>query len=507
MGIKKHTISFQIIFFILFFLEVFPVWYFTYFPTHDGPAHIYNSYVLKSFFTEMPPRLDEYFKLNALPFPNWASHPFMATLMLIFSPLVAHKIFLTFIIILFPLSIFYFLESVKQGTSIYVLLGFLFNYHFMLHIGFYNFALSAPFYFFTVGYFWKHKGNFDIKKIMVLTFLFLATYFCHMITFVLLMLSVTLLVCTSQYRNPERLLRYLAGLVPFYLIMVIFILQFTIGEQKEYFTTRHWLGYFFDIRSLVYHTNTHLFITRSLIVMIAILFIVTIYRITYKKKTARSEYHFLILALFLTGLYFVLPGRLASGAMLNDRVHFFIFLVLLPFLHEDFSKAVRSMLVALMILLCIGHIAISYRYYYILNKGLQEFTSGRHLIENNKTILALSSDWWNYDETEVHYLEPFVQAANYYCLGTGGVNLGNYEAQFDYFPINWKKKHTGKIDYVIAWKLENDITLSTDAEGGTVHKIDLLALRRSLDSEYDLIYSSGKNLKLYRHKSLAHQGR
>jgi len=45
MGIKKHTVSFQIIFFILFFLEVLPVWYFTHFPTHDVPAHIYNSYV------------------------------------------------------------------------------------------------------------------------------------------------------------------------------------------------------------------------------------------------------------------------------------------------------------------------------------------------------------------------------------------------------------------------------------------------------------------------------
>ena len=33
----------------------------------------------------------------------------------------------------------------------------------------------------------------------------------------------------------------------------------------------------------------------------------------------------------------------------------------------------------------------------------------------------------------------FVNGSSYYCLENGGINLGNYEVQFDYFPINFKE--------------------------------------------------------------------
>ncbi|MCX8044165.1 MAG: hypothetical protein N3B18_08575 [Desulfobacterota bacterium] len=191
--------------------------------------------------------------------------------------------------------------------------------------------------------------------------------------------------------------------------------------------------------------------------------------------------------------------------LLNDRVNFFIFLVVLPFFTEDFSQQVKKALVTFLVVACIAHIGITYRYYYYLDKGLKEFTSARHLIKPNSTVLALSSDWWSY-EIDVHYVEPFVQAVNYYCLNNGCVNLGNYEAQFDYFPVNWNKKHSGPIDYIIAWKLTTGGSVwSTDFERGGWQNIDLRALRRSLKTDYDLVYSSGKNLKLYQHKSLRKQ--
>lgn len=502
---KGYSPAMRILFAAFFIIELFPIWFFTYFPSHDGPSHIHNAYVLKSFFTGTPPLIAEYYKLNAFPFPNWSSHPFMAICMLFVSPLIAHKILLTVILILFPLSILYFLDATKQKGSLYAVLGFLFNYHFMLHFGFYNFSLSAPFYFFSLGYYWKHKDSFTAKKMVVLTCLFLITYFCHMITFTVLMCSMVLLVITSQHRHPAKLLKHLVGLTPFLIVMVAFTLQFSYGERREFFSKKHWIGYFFDIGSLIYYTNEHFFITRPLIVILGIVFVLSVYKVLSGEKPAEPGIHFLIIALFLASLYFILPWRLASGALLNDRVNFFMYLVALPFFEEIFSKFWRRLLITCMVLLCIGHIAISYRYYYILDKGLREFTSGTQFIEPNHTVLALSSDWWSY-EVDIHHLEPFVQAVNYYCLNNGCVNLGNYEAQFDYFAVNWKKKHSGPIDYVIAWKLTSGGSIwSTDFEAGGWQNIDLRGLRRSLKTDYDLIYFSGKNLKIYRHKRLQKQ--
>ena len=69
---------------LLIVLHILPLWVFKYFPSQDGPAHVYNSYVLSAFHDEDPTRLREYYKLNLTLFPNWSSHAFMSVLMHIF---------------------------------------------------------------------------------------------------------------------------------------------------------------------------------------------------------------------------------------------------------------------------------------------------------------------------------------------------------------------------------------------------------------------------------------
>ena len=132
----------RILIFVLLILHILPLWIFTYFPSQDGPAHIYNAYVLKTFQdTEESAFMREYYTLNLALFPNWFSHAFMMALMYIVPPLVAEKILLSLIIVLFPLSLFYFLDAVNKGKNLYGFLGFLFSYNYLLHMGFYSFSI------------------------------------------------------------------------------------------------------------------------------------------------------------------------------------------------------------------------------------------------------------------------------------------------------------------------------------------------------------------------------
>ena len=41
-----------------------------------------------------------------------------------------------------PLVFLYFLRSIDPENTFYAWLGFLFSYHYLLHMGFYNFAFS-----------------------------------------------------------------------------------------------------------------------------------------------------------------------------------------------------------------------------------------------------------------------------------------------------------------------------------------------------------------------------
>ena len=102
---RKHYKTILISAFLI--LHILPIWLFTYFPSQDGPAHIYNAYVLKSFHDfEEGKLMRQYYQLNLTLFPNWFTHAFLALCMYVVSPLFAEKILLSLIVTSFLFSIF-----------------------------------------------------------------------------------------------------------------------------------------------------------------------------------------------------------------------------------------------------------------------------------------------------------------------------------------------------------------------------------------------------------------
>ena len=125
----------------LLVIHLLPVWCFQYFPTQDGASHIYNAYVLKEYQNHENYRLREVYKLNTTFFPNWTSHALLVVLMYVFPPIVCEKIVLTLCIGRLPLSLFYFLNGVQKKNAVFGLVGFIYAYNYLLHMGFYNFVL------------------------------------------------------------------------------------------------------------------------------------------------------------------------------------------------------------------------------------------------------------------------------------------------------------------------------------------------------------------------------
>ena len=181
----------HIIIIALLVIHLLPIWMFKYFPSHDGPSHIYNAYVLKEYHKHENYKIREVFKLNSTLFPNWTSHALMALLMYVFPPILCEKILLTLCIALLPLSLFYFLNAVDRDRTIFGLLGFMYAYNIFLYTGFYNFVLSMSMFFFTLGYWWKHKDRMSPTNIGIMYVLLLGTYFCHYQSYFQLVLSLS----------------------------------------------------------------------------------------------------------------------------------------------------------------------------------------------------------------------------------------------------------------------------------------------------------------------------
>ena len=106
----------------------------------------------------------------------------MAGSMFVVPPLIAEKILLTFCILGVPLAFLYFQRSVDPANDCYVWLGFLFSYHYLLHMEFYNFSLSFALLFVIVGYWWRHRLTMTVKRIGGLYLMLVLLYLCHIVS-------------------------------------------------------------------------------------------------------------------------------------------------------------------------------------------------------------------------------------------------------------------------------------------------------------------------------------
>ena len=508
---------------VLMVIHLLPVWGFKYFPTQDGASHIYNAYVVKEYHNHENYRLREVYKLNPTLFPNWTSHALLALLLYIFPPLVCEKIVLTLCIGLLPLSLFYFLNGIAKKNIVFGLVGFLYAYNYLLHMGFYNFVLSMSLFFFTLGYWWRVKDNLRVTNMVVLYILLLATYFTHYHSYALLIMSLTFFALYGSvydvlqkvwgYKETSQppmdrfrvsivkfkpTLIFLIGLIPAYIILFSYYFYLTNthgsdGDHKGF----EWLNdYFFSMKSLVSFRDDHVLIGRVLLVFFATAFVLTVInRIRQYHHSESNEQGertwtrvvtqmdgFLIMAVFITAMYFIAPWSGYSGGWINDRFHLYIFLVLLPFFAINLHRHINYAVAGIIIALSLWHLGYNVHTYTLLNRDITNALSLDGMDEKDTILMSEPGEWGGFSDSlgfEPKYVEPFGHIECLLAVKKGIAYLDNYEANTDHFPLQYKQKEL-PADFAIIWRTEYD-----DVAG--------------LEQEYDLIDTNDYN-RLYRRK-------
>src|SRR4051794_40984956 len=70
------------------------IWIVPGFTTQDGPAHVYNAWILADSFSSHS-SYDPYFEVRWQPLPNWAGHLALAALFQVVSPRAADRILMS----------------------------------------------------------------------------------------------------------------------------------------------------------------------------------------------------------------------------------------------------------------------------------------------------------------------------------------------------------------------------------------------------------------------------
>ena len=521
----------QIIIIALLVIHLLPVWIFAYFPTQDGASHIYNSYVLKEYHKHENYRLREVYELRLTLFPNWTSHAFLALLMYVFPPIICEKILISICIGLLPLSLFYFLNNVQKAQTLFGLVGFIFAYNYLLHMGFYNFVLSMSLFFFTLGYWWKHRVKLTLTNIGVMYVLLIATYLTHYQSYATLMMALTFfsvflslceaLFMTWGYREisgdngrtlPSSLKRFVGKLKPAFLFLVTMLPAYFI--MISYFLDRprragghkgfEWLKeYFFSMKSLVSFRDEHILIGRVLLVVFAIAFLLTLIdRVrnvyTFRRSSESDDTNerlwtrivnsrdvFLLLAIILTVMYFTFPWVGYGGGWINDRIHLYIFLVFLPFFSIGLHKYIKYATAGIIIALSLWHLGYNVQTYYLLNKDIGNAISSAGMLEKH-TILTSRPEEWNGPSDSLgwkpKYVAPFGHTECLLAVNNGIAYLMNYEAKTDHFPVRFRERDysaeslAGKrwktpftADHLILWRTEYDKTEELEDDFEPIH--------------------------------------
>ena len=513
---KVRRLSVQhIVIIVLLVIHVLPTWLFKYTGTQDGPAHVHNAHILKVYHNHENYILREVHERNPTLFPNWTSHVFMAALMYIFPPLVCEKIFFSLCIGLLPLSLFYLLNGIQKSKILFCLVGFIFAYNYLLHMGFYNFALSVSLFFFAIGCWWRCEDKLSPRAFVTVYVWLTVVYLTHFQSYALLTVSLTVLgVFLYVYETLESprvrfvaqlksILLFLGSMLPAYIILLSYYLVKREGGGFHR-SFEGLMQYFLSIGSIVSFRDDHVLIGNLLLAMLGIAFLLTVIdriRNVYAHRAASTSENggsgsaaailartdvFLLIALMLTFLYFKSPWSLRSGGMwISDRIHIYILLALLPFFSFSLHRFVDYAFSGILIVLALWHLGYHVQTYYLLDRDAQEALSSAEIIEPHTVLASRPSSWGGTPDSakwDFKYILPFEHIEGYLALENDVAYLQNYEPNTDHFPLRYKNKKV-PADYVLVWRTEYDSV-------------------EDLAQDYEVIHSTNFN-RLYRRKRAA----
>lgn len=506
-SIKEDRLSQLIL--ILTLLHLIPIWAFKYFPSQDGPCHLENSYMLLHYF-DSDLIYSRYYDLNIAPFPNWFSHLTLASLMILFPPLIAEKILLTGYVLLFVCSMLYFLGSVDRESRPYVLLAFPFIYNYLLHMGFYNFSFSFPLMFLTIGWWFRRRDELEPRTILWLNLLLIWLYFCHIVSQLLAIGSILLLAVAHNRLKAHRAALLAASISPSYALPIYYILSRGTARGARWPTDRL-LSYFGEIGSLTSYDAREYWVGKALAIVFAVLILYTLIRrlglLGGERPRIKLKDAFFALAAVFTLLYFYMPDSMSGGGFITSRLNLYPFIAILPWLSPDVWRPLKRLLLGIALAVILVHLGFTAYYYRLLNEGLEEYTAAIDLVSENETILPVSFNHTGGDSLRIGL---YLHAAGYYCIAKKGVvELDNYEGATGYFPLKYKpemnpflimgciecmtgdihpEKYPVPIDYVLLWCPKDEFP----AKGW-------------IEENYELVLSRGR-MRFYRRAGSAARG-
>jgi hypothetical protein len=453
---KKTNIE-RGIFAIALLLALLPIWTAgTYFVTGDGPCHTYNAAVLLDWLKgKNTDFYGQFYTLNPHFDPNWWTHVCLVLLQMVFSPAFAEKLFLTLYVVAFGFGLRFLIQKINPKNVFLSSIGLLFCWHHLLQMGFFNYSWSIVGMFWLVG-FWLHcRPKMSTRQGVLMAFGWLLLYSMHPIglTFTGLAIGLALLAEATTYARMSSV-RLMFGYMWRRVLICFCTALPTLYFALDYLHRKNWnhSGNDETTQSLARDIGTISVLTtmnRSehgisnvLIVLLALLFIYTIYKRFNAKKWVISDFWLVFMVLALCQ-YFSQSGKNALELLMPLRLQMLPWLGLFFWIATGyFNQKIQlfASFSALILASCFlwqrlpAHQAAS--------RLVEEWISVASNIRERSVVMVVNYNFNGSDEQGKIIgdgIWMFNHAADY--LGaqkSGTIMSDNYEALLRYFPLIWR---------------------------------------------------------------------
>lgn len=459
-------------------VQLAPFWSVHYLPLGDGPAHVYNAWVLHELLSgNAPPNIAAHYHIDWRPHPNWTGHAVMALLMFLVPPLVAEKLLLTLILATLFIGAWLLATAVHPKNDVYAFAVFAFTYAQSLIAGYYNYSLSVGLFLIVLAMWWRRKPVWLIALLLVLC------YFTHPMATVLACGSVGLL--SLLHRRWKDLL----ALIPVAPLMLLSNVagsgprQFHIDWAAASVLLRFDVLHVFDLRQRP--------ISLAISLVYAALIVLTLVR-----ERRRPENALAVIALIFAGTMFWLPVAAGTRDLFLQRTSLFLFLTLAAWFTPKVGKRIRAALLAILSIIAVANAVIHIERFRHFSRDLTAFIRAFDAIEPETTLLPLLFTPF----TSESLVPLYPHAVSYVALEKRLVHLANYEPVANYFPVANRKV---TIDASVAELAPRAIDIAQAAKHADyIATLDLprdSPQRRDLQQLYRLV-SDQHNIRVYRRK-------
>ena len=452
----------RVAFWILLALECAPFWMFRYLPSQDGPSHIHNAEVLANYGTE--PIYQQYYVLTPItPAGNVLTQYILAALLKIVGPSIAEKLLLSGYAVLLFFGFRYFLRAFSPHADYFALFAGVLAPNWFLYMGFWNFCFSIVVLLFVLGYYARRErtGDWSARTLLVLGIGSLTVYMSHAVSWLLGAIAIAVIgaprliarrakterrqsadaACRSACATSgmtEALRRYTLPLASFLPPAALLLIEF--GRPHEVSTCptastlreRLWPLYSFSF--LYTLGDRDALIAKVLAGILLATFLGVVAMVALRRSYSWHGTSLLAISAIFGAICVAGPACVGSGSYIDTRVACYAWIFLVAWLASALEAWPRPVLSAIAAAFCgiaIWTFAARMPELSRWNQELTEVAAMGQSIRPESTVLAMRL------ERAQGIVDPLGHPVG--LLNAGPiVDLGNYEADTDYFTSRFR---------------------------------------------------------------------